>query len=696
MTLIRLVYLVTLVTGMLAGRWACALPPLFSENFDGLSLGPPLDEDWPFLNAFTHTTPTGWNMSLGQTPSGVREWDGWSFANKGFWVDVSRGEGREQFTLGSGTVAVADSDEWNDIGNPANALHFYQTLLKTPVIDISSAKKMPLKLQFDSSWRGGCCDDGERFDPNGNNQTAVLTAYTDVGPPIELLHWESAPFRDPVSGRPSINPAHTPNQYYKPDALNQHMLVDLRPPQPGEPPRPFLPEEAEQVAFEFRVSNAGDDGWWAVDNTSVVPLTTILGDMNVNDVRDIEDFAAFALGLRSTAAYRAQFFGEFPVTRGSTDSTFDFDDIPWFLDIMDQSGVLPSAAGAALLRSQLGVPEPSAMLLFAFGMANLWAVRWCARRRDVGAASRAARRPPRVGGPTSRGFSLVEVLVVVAIVAVLLGLLLPALQAAREASRRSACANNLRQLALATLNYESQHRVLPAGALIYTQEAQPGVSWRALILPFIEEATLLAKIDVQTDGWAAHREAARYISPVFQCPSAPAELHPSDFPYSHYEAVSGAGANPNEIRVLEDQFCGDIYLDGIYYPGSHTRIKHITDGTSQTFALGERKYDPYNWLDGVIWRGGQDVEMCAYATKNVRYPINADPAKFGYSVSDRDAPPTATRTMVRNDLFFGSAHTGGAFFALADGSVNFVSDTIDFLVYKSMASKAGNEASGLP
>jgi hypothetical protein len=181
---------------------------------------------------------------------------------------------------------------------------------------------------------------------------------------------------------------------------------------------------------------------------------------------------------------------------------------------------------------------------------------------------------------------------------------------------------------------------------------------------------------------------------VIRCPSSPLAIQPAEIPPSSYDAVSGAGANPDEVRDLDDQFCGDIYVDGLYYPESRTRIGDITDGTSHTFALGERQYDLYNWLDGAIWYSAPDIEMCANASKNVRYPLNADPEKFGYSISDRDAPAGAPKTIVRNDLFFGSAHAGGAFLAMADGSVEFISDAIDFLAYKDMASKAGSEVIG--
>jgi hypothetical protein len=87
--------------------------------------------------------------------------------------------------------------------------------------------------------------------------------------------------------------------------------------------------------------------------------------MNINDILDAGDFDAFALGMRSTSAYRASYFGEFPVTRGSLDGIFDFDDISWFLNHMDENGALPGGAGAGVGQ----IPEPAATVPTVIGIA---------------------------------------------------------------------------------------------------------------------------------------------------------------------------------------------------------------------------------------------------------------------------------------------------------------------------------------
>ena len=83
--------------------------------------------------------------------------------------------------------------------------------------------------------------------------------------------------------------------------------------------------------------------------------------------------------------------------------------------------------------------------------------------------------------------------------------------------------------------------------------------------------------------------------------------------------------------------------------------------------------------------------MCVAAAKNITFPVNADPAAFGYEIYDDDAPADAKKEIHFNDLYFGSEHPGGAQFALADGSVQFIDDDVDFTVYQAMATRSGDE-----
>ena len=357
---------------------------IFNENFDTLPLGPPVDEDSMNQNAFTQQPPPGWNLLSSLVPGrgdplvGVEEWEGWSFADKNFWAEVALPAGgpsigpRDEFQLGQGTIAVADPDQWNDLGDPANEIGFYNTFLTTPVIDLSTAPDDQLKLVFDTAWVGGCCDDGESFDPNGNNQTGILKANLPGGGQIELLRWESAPFRD-SQGLPSNNPLDTPNPFFKPDNLNERIAIDitgLLSNSSATTSNALLQASMTGgVSFEFGMEDAGDDGYWALDNISMISFTTLLGDMDISGALDAGDIDAFALGMVDEDEYSFNYFGEFPVSRGSVDSTFDFDDIPWFVGVMEGAGL--ASAATALAHALAPVPEPSSALLIGVAMLGL-------------------------------------------------------------------------------------------------------------------------------------------------------------------------------------------------------------------------------------------------------------------------------------------------------------------------------------
>jgi prepilin-type N-terminal cleavage/methylation domain-containing protein len=288
-------------------------------------------------------------------------------------------------------------------------------------------------------------------------------------------------------------------------------------------------------------------------------------------------------------------------------------------------------------------------------------------------------------------FTLIELLVVVAIVSLLIGLLLPAVQAARESSRRSQCTSHLRQQMLAALNFESRHNQLPPGSREHRRQKQEGVGWRVLVLPFLEETSA----GVSPDDEGGFSGDKRMVPPsVFICPSADrprpdgATFTPSD-----YEGVAGAGQTEESRRDLEDNNCGDVYIDGVFYPESHTRIAEITDGTTHTLAIGERVYILHVWTDGAIWIRSPSKELCMRSTRNIRWPLAANRDQFGYFVDDRDAPADAARTMLLNDLEFDSNHSSGVPFALADGSVHMIDKSIDLSVLRELASRNGQETS---
>jgi prepilin-type N-terminal cleavage/methylation domain-containing protein len=297
----------------------------------------------------------------------------------------------------------------------------------------------------------------------------------------------------------------------------------------------------------------------------------------------------------------------------------------------------------------------------------------------------------RIGPRPATAFTLVELLVVIAIIGLLVAILLPAVQAARESSRRSGCTNNLRQLGTAIHSYHGQYGRFPPGAELHDLEGLPSISWRVLILPQMEEGVLYDQVNPTPDGgatnWAAkYRTIAAYI-----CPSAPPQPDSDQvLKESNYWGISGAARNDEWID-LEDNSCGDLYTNGLLYPDSRNKAAKVEDGTSHTLAIGERNYIFYPWTTGATWRGQPPTQICSGATNNLRYPINADKDYFGYCVRDFDAPSPQVRTMLLNDIFFGSHHPTIAQFCFADSSVHTISDDIDFTVLEDLATIAGHE-----
>ena len=283
-------------------------------------------------------------------------------------------------------------------------------------------------------------------------------------------------------------------------------------------------------------------------------------------------------------------------------------------------------------------------------------------------------------------FTLVGLLVVIAIIGILIALLLPAVQAAREAARRMNCSNNLKQFGLAMHNYHTSKGCFPPGAIATSNNDVTGL--HVSLLPYFEQGVIGKEVVVDQSVYGGtNRSWGALRVPVFDCPSDP-HLEKDwvdssgEAQTTNYVGVMGPGRDGKAV-VGEKTMCGDFSNDGIFYPWSKTRVADIADGTSKTLAIGERTYQLRVWTRGAIMT--TDSRNCIASAKNIRWPINSNSEEVCYHECARG------RTCLFNDLFFGSFHPGGAQFLLADGSVHFVSEGIDFDLFADLATIAGGE-----
>ncbi len=249
-----LLLLAVVVCGHYTNSAQAQLTLLF-EDFESLPLGPNVEEGEPTSDVWTGTPPPGWTLDNSGMPgdinnpdeNGVREWYGWAYTNKDWWVAVAGGQDRELFTRGVGTVMVADPDEWDDadgaartaIATASTPTNFFDTFVTTALVDIPAGVPAGrIQLTFDSSWRDEGFDDLD----STNNQTATVNVRYDGGNPIELLRWDS----DPDSNT------------FKDDNPNERVVLDMQ-----------YDGVASQLQLEFGLGNAWNDWWWAVDNVLV-------------------------------------------------------------------------------------------------------------------------------------------------------------------------------------------------------------------------------------------------------------------------------------------------------------------------------------------------------------------------------------------------------------------------------------------
>jgi prepilin-type N-terminal cleavage/methylation domain-containing protein len=367
-------------------------------------------------------------------------------------------------------------------------------------------------------------------------------------------------------------------------------------------------------------------------------------------------------------------------------------------------------------------------------------------RREVKLAMNSARHTYRayrsVASATlqpMRGFTLVELLVVIAIIGVLVALLLPAVQAAREAARRSQCMNNLRQLGLAALNHESGKQTFPIGRRAgFEQRLQSDGSYKmetiqqwshlAHILPYAEQTSVHALVDFKVNS--AESPAKLIQIGFFLCPSDFAEdrmnvtvCHGGGWENAgrtnyHGNGGSDTGQSKTISGVVVEQ------NNGIFVTNLAVRMKHITDGGSHTALYSESI------------RGDGDNEQIEYPGDWFRISGTNQTADVVYAKCSGLNPPTGTggsqfscrgRNWVHGDYTTtrynhvmppnaascsqtsagnvnaipinedggattaSSSHSGGVNLACADGSMHFVSDGVDRLVWNALGSRDGDE-----
>ncbi|MDO5553008.1 MAG: DUF1559 domain-containing protein [Planctomycetia bacterium] len=341
---------------------------------------------------------------------------------------------------------------------------------------------------------------------------------------------------------------------------------------------------------------------------------------------------------------------------------------------------------------------------------------------------------------TKKAFTLVELLVVIAIIGILIALLLPAVQAARESARRSQCTNNIKQLALASQNYHDAHKCFsrneiapappgPNAWLHGINEPTNHGSFLVGLLPFMEQTSLYdsCRFDGSTEVLSFtsdNKFVFEYWIPSLLCPSSdqgaeyffPVDAS-SDYETRKGELIGAAGENITKNRAMSNYSCciGNVNFNtcdsifhnstlagytttvrgddwsgpknsGIYaHFGWAARMQAISDGTSNTILLGEilpKAEENFHTIQGG-WMHGNSYWHSTVCTINTGTKKHA--GVCGCPVIDGSASGWAC------DVGYASRHAGGANFAFADGSVHFISETIEYKTFQYMGARADKQ-----
>lgn len=317
------------------------------------------------------------------------------------------------------------------------------------------------------------------------------------------------------------------------------------------------------------------------------------------------------------------------------------------------------------------------------------------------------------------GFTLVELLVVIAIIGMLVGLLLPAVQQAREAARQMQCSNNLKQAALACMNFESSNKQFPCGGWNWAWlpdpdrglgENQPG-GWQYFILNYIEQSALA---QLGTDGdpesvTSTQRDGIKQLvgTPIsmFYCPSRRSAItYPGarqtfnegysgivDKVKTDYAACYGDTARTNDAgltsptsysaakTMTDDGWKASNNFKGVIYRHGSAKMGEIRDGTSNTYLVGEKFLNAYQYTT----IGNTENATCYRGFDQEQQRVSA-------------SPPIQDRAGFANGLMFGSCHAGTFGMAMSDASIHRVSYSIDAETHKNLGNRADGNVAAIP
>ncbi len=363
--------------------------------------------------------------------------------------------------------------------------------------------------------------------------------------------------------------------------------------------------------------------------------------------------------------------------------------------------------------------------------------------------------------PRSRGFTLIELLVVIAIIAVLIALLLPAVQAAREAARRAQCTNNLKQIGLAFANYESANSIYPLGGMTFVSSFQTstwgnevannGMSWTALILPYIEQNTIFNAINysvsVNSGGASLQSFATAWYTrvPVYSCPSDGDQdgFRPVGSGNGNGQDIASAAPNPpgggtpmipvsNYLGSFGDNYCIGCNNPGVTFPTETpytlwppvpgqprvgwpgeqgTRLDNFSCSntgnapgtlrgmfdvtTGQTVKLSSVTDGTSNTIaagEGLpAQRADNNVWEWNSGANGTTVPINYFSGQSCTLPGNGWGSTNWASRCAYTNTGFKSHHPGGCNFVFVDGSVHFLKQTINMITYCAIGSRNGGE-----